>query len=112
MTGYIHHQGCDGTPEGNERRVADMGYSVRESTFLELMRFYLLTFTDPGSHGWMQAGSLASAHFGPNLAPRIAHELLGAVNAVRLLRSSPLEFSHPGCPGCFARQNGILWARS
>ena len=100
MTSYTDHQGCDGTPEGNERRVGDMGYSLREQTFLDLMRLYLLTFTDPTSHGWMKAGSLAASYFGPSLGPQVAHEFLSAVNAVRLIRSSPLEFSNPGCPGC------------
>ena len=100
MTSYTDKNGCNGTPEGNERLVDDMGYGPAERALLDLMRLYFLTFADPHSHAWMRTGTIASAHFGHAQGPRIAQALLNVVNAVRLIRSSPFEFSNPECPGC------------
>lgn len=100
MSSFMNQTGCDGTPQGNEQPVAAMGYTPTERALLELMRLYLMAFADPASQAWMRAVSVATAQFGHISAPRIGRAMMNAVNAVRLVRTSPFEFSNPACPGC------------
>lgn len=100
MPHYLDPNGCSGRPEGNERRVSDMGYDKTERAILTIARLYFLTFSDPCSHAWMRASALASATFDEPEGAEIARMVLEAVQEVRLSRNSAFEFSNPECPGC------------
>ncbi|MEM9436258.1 MAG: hypothetical protein AAGA15_04390 [Pseudomonadota bacterium] len=100
MAHYINPNGCSGTPQGNERRVVEMGYDKTERAILTIARLYFLTFSDPCSHAWMRAAELARTSFDEPRATYIAACVLQSVNELRAARSSAFEFSNPECPGC------------
>jgi len=100
MPQHFDPNSCDGAPNGNERRLADMGYQKTERVLLTIARLYFLTFSDPASQAWMRVGALSRSCFGEPRGAAISEAMLISVNELRLARGSAFEFANPDCPGC------------
>ena len=100
MTRHNDQRPCCGTPQGNERRLEDMGYGREDRAILTIARLYFLSFADPFTQGWMRAGAVARHTFGASRGPQVAAAVLDAVLEMQTARRAVFEFSNPDSAGC------------
>ena len=78
----------------------DAGFDHIEASVLEVARLYWQNFAVPETQSWLHALERSELTFGDTHGGKIALEILAAVQAMRLCRSSCFLFNDPMCEGC------------
>lgn len=79
---------------------SEAGYDDIEESILTIARYFFQTFALPQTQSWLAALRLADIRFPDTSREEIAMDVLGAVQSMRMSRSSPFRFSNPALPGC------------
>lgn len=91
---------CFREPSPKEMALSEAGYDDIEEAILTIARYYFQTFALPQTQSWLAALQVADTRFPGTSSAGIAMDILAAVQAMRMSRSSPFRFSNPACPGC------------
>lgn len=94
------HDCCDRAPSPKETSLEEAGYDPTERAILEVSRLFFQTFAVPQSQTWLLALQCAELRFPPDLSAQIGFDILAAVQAMRVSRTSSFCFNNPTCPGC------------
>lgn len=89
-------------PSVKEISLADADFDVCETTVLEIARCYWQTFAYPASQAWLSAFQRANQGSWGHRGGVIGLQVLEAVQAMRMSRTSCFHFSNPDCKCCSA----------
>ncbi|MEM9707545.1 MAG: hypothetical protein AAF871_02045 [Pseudomonadota bacterium] len=91
---------CGRGPSNKESSIDGAGYDGIETAILEVARFYWQTFAMPETQSWLMAHHRSEVRFGQEMGGLLGLDILSAVQAMRMARTSCFKFNNPGCPHC------------
>lgn len=96
MTHQQNRKGCQPARE----TVTGAGLLQEEILVLQVLRFFCMTYSNPGSHAWEEAYAMSVRELGSKDGPRVSHEIMNCIRALRCTRKTGFDFIDPTCPCC------------
>ncbi|MEM1075017.1 MAG: hypothetical protein AAGI36_11200, partial [Pseudomonadota bacterium] len=96
MTRNTSERCCHRALSEKDTVIADTDFDTTEHAVLGTARYFWQTFATPEAQAWLFAFQFAEQ----NLTSEVGLDVLAAVQAMRMSRSSAFRFNNPMCEGC------------